>query len=82
MTRLRPLLTLATGLVLLYLSRFWPPGLWSPNGLLGWTALPPQGNLLATWLRNTPAAPFDLLIWAILAFLTLTALQRLLDRLG
>lgn len=70
------------GLVLLYVSRFWPFELWGREGLFGWPELRPGGDLLARWLGGTPAAPFELIIWAAVAFLSLTFLQRLFDRLG
>jgi hypothetical protein len=73
---------LLVGALLLYVSRFWPFELWSRDGLLGWSALPPGGDLLARWLRGTPLAPFELIIWAGLTFASLTLLQRLLHRLG
>ena len=69
------------GLLLLYVSRFWPFELWSRDGLFGWSALPPGGDLLARWLGGTPAAPFELVIWAVVTFSSLTFLQRLFDRL-
>ena len=69
------------GLLLLYVSRFWPFELWSRDGLLGWSELPPGGDLLARWLGGTPASPFELVIWAVAAFLSLTLLQRLFERL-
>lgn len=76
-------MTLATvaGLILLYLSRFWNFSLWSQDGLLGVKELRPNGGLLARWLRGTEFGPFELIIWAVLVFLTLTYLQRLIDRL-
>lgn len=70
------------GLLLLYVSRFWPFELWGRDGLLGWAALAPGGDLLAGWLRGTPAEPFALVIWAVATFLSLTFLQRLFDRLN
>ncbi len=68
-------------LVLFYLSRFWTWSLWSRSGLFGIEALRPQGDLVAQWLRGTDLAPFELLIWAVGAFLVLTGLQKLYDRL-
>jgi len=69
------------GLGLAYLSRFWPIELWGPEGLFGIEALRPQGALLRHWLRGTPLAPFELMIWAALAFLALTMLERAFARL-
>ncbi len=68
-------------IVLFYLSRFWFLSLWPRSGLLGIEALRPQGGLLGFWLRGTDAAPFELLLWAILCFLVLTWAQKLYDRL-
>lgn len=69
------------GLALLYISRFWTFDLWSREGLFGWRALPPRGNLLANWLRGTPARPFDLILWSILVFLVLTLVEKIHQRL-
>ncbi len=77
---LRILVVLAVGLGLWYSSRFWFLELWDRPGLFGWSALPPGGDLLRGWLRGTPAAPLDLLIWAVATFLALTLVQRLFDR--
>lgn len=70
------------GVIMLYLSRFWIWSLWPRDGLLGVSELRPQGGLLATWLRGTDFAPFELLIWAIGVFLVLTFLQKIYDRLS
>lgn len=78
----RALLLLIVALValtLFYISRFWTLNLWSRDGLFGLSELRPQGGLLAQWLRGTPFAPFELLIWAIAVFISLTWLQRLFD---
>lgn len=72
----------AVGIVMLYLSRFWIWSLWPRSGLFGVAELRPQGGLLATWLRGTDFAPFELLIWAVGVFLILTYLQKLYDRLS
>jgi hypothetical protein len=79
---LRILIVVCVGLVLWYGSPFWVFELWERPGLLGWSALPPGGNLAMTWLRGTPFAPFSLLIWAIAMFLLTTLVQRLFDRLS
>jgi len=68
--------------VFFYLSRFWTLSLWPRSGLFGIEALRPQGSLVGQWLRGTDFAPFELLIWAIGAFLVLTVLQKLYDRLN
>ena len=81
----RPLLLilmLAVALVFFYLSRFWFLDLWGREGLFGWQELRPGGGLLARWLRGTPFAPFELLIWAVGVFLILTYLQKFVDLLG
>ncbi len=67
------------GAVLFYLSRFWTFSLWSRDGLAGIGALRPQGGLVGQWLRGSDFAPFELLIWAVGAFLVLTAVQRAID---
>ncbi|AXI46673.1 hypothetical protein C1J03_11965 [Sulfitobacter sp. SK012] len=72
-------LVFVVGIVMLYLSRFWFLDLWPRSGLFGWEALRPGGGLLGRWLRGTPFAPFELLIWAIGIFLILTYLQRFID---
>ena len=66
---------------LLYLSRFWIFDLWGRPGLFGWAALRPQGGLVDQWLRGTSLRPFALIIWAVGAFLVLTFIQNLIDRL-
>ncbi|MEO0502354.1 MAG: hypothetical protein AAFZ14_03445 [Pseudomonadota bacterium] len=65
--------------VLYYVSRFWTYRLWPRDGLFGVEALRPQGGLVGRWLRGTDFAPFELLIWAVGAFLVLTILQKLYD---
>ena len=71
----------ATGLILLYISRFWLFSLWDRPGLFDLKALPPQGGLLRTWLRGTDLVPFELMIWAIGGFLILTGLEKIFDKL-
>lgn len=68
--------------ILFYLSRFWFLSLWPRSGLFGVEALRPQGDLVSGWLRGTDFAPFELLIWAVGAFLILTVLQKLYDVLN
>lgn len=68
-------------LVLFYLSRFWIFDLWSREGLFGLRDLRPQGGLLGRWLRGTPLAPFELMIWACSVFMILTWLENLVARL-
>lgn len=68
--------------ILFYLSRFWYLSLWPRGGLFGVEALRPQGGLVGQWVRGTDFAPFELLIWAVGAFLVLTVLQKLYDKLN
>lgn len=68
--------------ILFYVSRFWSFSLWPRDGLFGIEALRPQGGLVGQWVRGTDFAPFELLIWAVGAFLVLTWLQKLYDRLN
>jgi hypothetical protein len=70
------------GVAMLYLSRFWFLDLWPRSGLFGWAELRPGGGLLGRWLRGTPFAPFELIIWASGVFLILTYLQRFIDYLA
>lgn len=70
---------LFVALALFYLSRFWPFQWWDRPGLFGWRELRPQGGLVAVWLRGTPLAPYELLVWAVGSFLVLTGLQKLYD---
>ncbi|KNG94234.1 hypothetical protein [Pseudaestuariivita atlantica] len=70
----------ALAVVLVYLSRFWFLDLWPRSGLFGIAELRPGGGLLARWLRGTPFAPFELLIWVCGGFLVLTLVQRVVDR--
>ncbi len=74
-------LTLLAGAALFYASRFWDFRLWS-GGLFGIEALPAQGGLTARWLRGTPLAPYELLVWLVGGFLLLTALEALISRLA
>ncbi|MGB0412160.1 MAG: hypothetical protein ACPGFA_11270 [Pikeienuella sp.] len=64
----------------LYLSRFWPFEWWGRDGLLDIKDLRPQGDLLRLWLRGTPFAAYDLLIWAIGCFAVLTGIQNLWNK--
>ena len=69
-------------IILLYLSRFWVFDLWARTGLFGIAELRPDGGLLARWLRGTPLAPFELLIWACGVFIILTWAQKLSDKIA
>ena len=73
------LLMLLVGAIMLYLSRFWFLDLWPRAGLFGVAELRPGGGLLGRWLRGTPFAPFELLIWGTGVFLILTYLQKFID---
>ena len=75
------IITIAVAFVLFYISRFWMFELWSRDGLFGIKAFRPQGGLLAQWLRGTPLAPFELVIWMCGAFLALTGVEKLYGRL-
>ena len=76
------LIATATAAILFYVSRFWDFRLWSRDGLFGVEALRPQGGLVGQWVRGTDLAPFELLIWAVGAFILLTVLQKLYDLLN
>ncbi len=73
-------LFVCAALALFYISRFWDFRLWQGN-LLGIEGLRPQGGLLARWLRGTPLAPYELLVWLTGGFLVLTALERMFTAL-
>lgn len=76
------LLTLSVAVILFYLSRFWIFDLWGRAGLFGFRDLRPQGGLLAQWLRGTPLAPFELIIWVVSFFLILTGFEKAYGRFG
>ncbi|MEM7191157.1 MAG: hypothetical protein AAF439_16210 [Pseudomonadota bacterium] len=73
------ILAAVIGLILWYLSPFWPFDWWGREGLFGLQDLRPGGDLLSRWLRGTMFAPFDVLIWIVGAFLVLTWVQNGLD---
>lgn len=73
------LVSLGAAIGLLYISQFWVFRLWGREGLFGIEELRPQGGLLAVWLRGTGLATFELLIWGVGCFLSLTFLQKLYD---
>lgn len=78
--RILSLLIIAcVALALYYVSRFWDFRLWGREGLLGIEALRPQGGLVAVWLRGTPLAPYELMVWAIGSVLILSGVQKLFD---
>lgn len=74
------LLAAVIGIVALYLSRFWIFEFWGREGLFEIEALRPAGGIVGQWLRGTMLAPFELLIWMVGLFLSLSVVQRLLDR--
>jgi len=76
------LIAICIALVLAYLSRFWIFNWWGRDGLLGFEALRPQGGLLGRWLRGTPVAPFELVLWVLGGFLILTWVQKIYDWFG
>ncbi|MEL7098697.1 MAG: hypothetical protein AAGM84_07705 [Pseudomonadota bacterium] len=67
---------------LLYASPYWPVQLWGRPGLFGLSSLPPGGDLVGRWLRGTPLAPFDLMVWAVGSFALLSTLQWAASKLG
>ena len=77
---LGPLLALGALAVILYASRYWFLRLWE-GPLFDVVILRPQGGVIGRALRGTDFAAFDLILWAIAAFLFLTILQWLIDRL-
>ncbi|MEM7074443.1 MAG: hypothetical protein AAGA28_05150 [Pseudomonadota bacterium] len=73
----RIVLVLIVALGLFYISRFWPFELWSRQSVLGQWGLRPRGGLLQFWLRGTPFAQFELIVWAVLAFVSLSLTEKL-----
>ena len=73
------LLIALVAVALYYVSRFWPFRLWGREGLFGLEALRPQGGLVAVWLRGTPLAAYELLVWAVGSVLLLSGLQWVYD---
>jgi hypothetical protein len=71
-------LLLAT--LIAYASRYWVFDLWPREGLFGIQGLPPQGDLVRRFLGGTIWSPFDIVIWAIAAFLLLSFVQAVADR--
>lgn len=73
----RIVLVCIIAVALLYISRFWPVELWARDGMLSDLGLRPQGGLLQFWLRGTDFAAFDLVIWSIVVFVTLTVAEKI-----
>ncbi|MBX2804417.1 MAG: hypothetical protein KTR19_00470 [Hyphomicrobiales bacterium] len=67
--------------ILVYASRYWPLSLWGREGLFGLDWLPPQGALIRNWTGGTLLSPFDIVLWGIAAFLLLTLVQTIRDKL-
>ena len=76
------LIAACVGIILLYLSPFWPLELWDRKSELASLGFRPKGDMVSHWLRGTPFAPFNLLIWVVGVFLVLTWMQTGLDRLS
>jgi len=72
----------AAGFVLLYISRFWIFDLWDRPGLFDLKELPPQGGLLRRWMRGTNLVPFELMLWTMGGFLTLSGLEKFFSMFG
>ncbi len=67
--------------ILLYLSRFWPFEWWDRKHALAELGLRPGGNLLRFWLRGTPFASFDVLIWILISFPVLSVVEKFCQKL-
>lgn len=76
------IITFGIAAILLYLSRFWTFDLWGRDGLFDVKEIRSKGGLLARWLRGTPFAPFELLIWLGGVFAVLTWLEKAYGFLG
>ncbi|WP_371224852.1 hypothetical protein [Roseovarius sp. 2305UL8-3] len=76
------LIVLCVATVLLYLSRFWPLELWGRRSALGELGLRPGGGMVQFWLRGTPLAQFDLIIWVVGSFITLSLTEKLVQWLS
>ncbi|MEM8786654.1 MAG: hypothetical protein AAGE76_00175 [Pseudomonadota bacterium] len=68
------ILAAALAALALYASRFWLWRLWEGN-LGGVELLRPQGGVVRQAARGTEAAPYDIVLWAIGAFLVLSLVQ-------
>jgi len=64
-----------------YASRYWLFTLWPREGLFGIQWLPPQGGLIRNWTGGTMWSPFDIVLWGVGAFLLLTFVQAIRDRI-
>ena len=59
-----------------YSSRYWGFRFWGREGLLGIEYLRPQGDLVSRSLRQTPGAPYDIVLWALGWFAVLSLGQK------
>lgn len=74
---LQILIVLIAATVLLYISRFWPFEWWERKSFLAESGLRPDGNMLRIWLRGTPVASFDLVIWILICFPVLSVVEKI-----
>lgn len=76
------LIVICVAIILLYVSRFWPVELWGRRSPLGELGLRPGGGMVQFWLRGTPLAQFDLIIWVVGSFITLSLTEKLVQRVA
>ena len=75
------LIAILLAVVIAYASRYWIFDLWGREGLAGLQSLPPQGELIRRWTGGTIWSPFDIVLWGVGAFLLLTFVQAIRDRI-
>lgn len=68
------------GFTIFYVSRFWDFRLWSNDGLFGVAGLRPQGGLFQHWLRGSPLAAFEILIWFVGSIFMLSAIEKAVSK--
>lgn len=78
-TALATVIVVCIAVALFYISRFWPFDLWTRQSWLAQLGLRPQGGLLQVWLRGTPFAQFELIIWAVASFVVLSWTEKLVQ---
>ena len=78
---LQLLVVVLASTVLLYISRFWPFEWWGRKHALAELGLRPDGNLLRFWLRGTPLASFDVVIWILISFPVLSFAEKVCQKL-
>lgn len=78
---LASVIVLIVAVVLLYLSRFWPFEFWTRRSFLGEWGLRPGGGMLQFWLRGTPFAQLELILWVVGSFVALTWTEKLVQLL-